>query len=115
MPLRQFRFEEELKKFQGVSRLERLRSYYFTYKLPRQPENDQLHQAILELLGLRKKLGVSSSTEQSGASLAENLTASSLELKFKQFSNLSGQDKEIVGHCLAHCHVMEEIEHELQK
>jgi hypothetical protein len=110
MTEREFQFEEQLKNFRGNSRLQQLYSYYYTWKFPNHPENKQLYEVMLKLIDLRNKICVGLNTQRFELSYDNDLTAKSIEAKFRELDQLSNDDKKIVEHCLAHCHILGEIE-----
>ena len=106
-----FQYETELEKFKGENRLAQLRSYYFTWKLPRHPSSDELYKLILALISIRENMAI-------GAKVLEQnyfMIISDLESRLKKISRLNDEDIKIQGHCLAHCTILKEILEEMTK
>ena len=109
--MRNFQYETELQKFRGENRLAQLRSYYFTWKLPKHPSSDTLYELILALISIREDMNIGSNVF--GQKYV--MTISDLEGKLKGISELNDEDIKIQRHCLAHCTILKEILKEMTK
>ena len=108
-----FRYENELSKFLGASRLDRLRSYYRTWKLPSHPHDPALYEVVLLLVRRREMnwlIYASTETGRFDGDSSEVPTVATIQQMLSQFETADDWDKKIIGHALAHCELLAELE-----
>ena len=90
--------DEKLPSFAGADRLARLRSYYFTWRLPQYPDSDSLHDYICRIVDAREHLHKPYDMSQ----LQGLFTVS-----------VPDADLTILEHCRRHFVILREIQREL--
>ncbi|GAB5516931.1 MAG: hypothetical protein Rhob2KO_46560 [Rhodopirellula baltica] len=89
---------EKLNSIEGPDRLARLRSYYFTWRLPEHPESETLHDLVCRIVDARENLLVPYDISQ----LLGLFTVSA-----------SDSDLSILEHCRRHFVILREIQREI--
>ena len=90
--------DAKLASINGPDRLSRLRSYYFTWRLPQHPTTDQLHELVCFIAEARSNIQPSSDL-------------SPLDALFSM--SVAADDSQILEHCRRHYVVLREIQREL--
>ena len=90
--------DRKLVSFSGPSRFERLRSYYFTWRLPLHPASDELHALICRIALARK-------------SSREPCDITELDALFTLAVPVT--DESILEHCRRHYVMLREINREM--